>query len=757
MADLESLVADEAPGKKAMPTDENPRVAAEELDHAEVMKRWEAAWLRERDNIDLAYEDLRFYAGEQWPEELRQQREYDSRPVLTFNRMGQFVRQITGDIRQMRPAIKVVAADDGADEKIAEIRGGMIRHIENRSDAEKAIYPLAADSQVQCGIGHWEVFSEYADDSTFEQELGLRLIDDQVAVLWDPDAKHPTRKDAIYCFSQVDLTRDAYKATYPDYAVSDIGTPQGYTGEWYKDDRIRIARYWYKVKTTRRLMAMPNSGYEDLEGASQEDIFRMQMEGGQIVERNGHKIRWVMMNGTEFLGESQDWPGRYIPIVPVIGEEVRIGARIYRHGVVRFAADAQRAYNYARSTQTEFVGLQPKAPYLGTEENFKDYENEWSTANVKNWPFLRYKPDPRNGGASPARSQPPVGSSGLTECVIMAEQDMQAVIGIYNAQIGARSNETSGIAISRREKQGDTGTYVYMTNFSTSIVHTARILNDLIPHFYDTPRTVRIVEVDGNERREKINTPQGVSIDGIPIDVLNDVTTGAYDVVMEMGPSYATKREEARDGMTAFVQAFPPAGPLIADLVAKAQDWPNADEVADRLFHVLPPSLQAEIAEKSGDPSKMPKPAPPDPMQQAQAEAVMAKAGAEKARAQSEVGKAEFEMQNNALKLRQQELANVKAEFDVLDAQMKLAANGMPLDPNWHRNVDQALKVLDHAVSAQMTDAEAATPVAPAGVSEAGQEPMPQGNPPVPPGAGSIPPLPAPPGAGTAPQEGAQL
>ncbi len=704
--------ADEEAQTKAE-TDPNPRAAAEELDHGKVMKRWDRAFVKDRNNINLAYDDLAFLAGNQWPDDLRLSREQDSRPVLTFNRLGQFVRQVTGDMRQMRPAIKVVPCDDGADEKIADIRSGLIRYIENRCDASR-IYTAGADSQVACGMGHWEVFGEYADDSTFEQELGVRLVDDQVSILWDPDAKHPTRRDAIYCFCPVDLTQEAYKEAYPGYAIGDIGTNANFTSyyaDWYNGEHVRVARYWYKIKIKRKLMLMPGGGYEDLEGLEPGDVERMKSEGGKEVERDGHKIKWVMMNATEFLTEPKEWPGRYIPMIPVIGEEIRVGSNIQRHGIVRFAADPQRAYNYARSTQTEFVGLQPKSPFVGTEENFKDYESEWNTANVKNWPFLRYKPDPRNGNAAPQRQMPPQSGSGLTECVVMAEQDMQAVIGIYNASLGAKSNETSGIAIQKRQTEGDTGTFIYMDNFALSITHTARVLNDLIPHYYDTKRTIRVLAADGTERRVPINAPNPIAIEGVPIEIVNDMTNGAYDIQMEMGPSYQTKREQARDGMTAFIQAFPPAGPVIGDLIAKAQDWPNADDVAERLQTLLPPQIQAQIAQKNNQPP--PPPAPPSPQAQAEgakAQAEIAKSKGEEIRAQAEGVKAQaailhgqLEAQMLQLKLKHQELLNVKAEFDVIASQQAL---GPPMDV---KALQTQLAEMDMAL--QMLGVHAATQV----------------------------------------------
>ena len=152
---------------------------------AQARKDWDAAEQRERHNIRLAYEDLEFLAGDelsQWPEKQRKERENDGRPTLQINQLPQFVHQITGDIRQLRPSIKVVPVDSAADEQVADLRGGLIRYIENRSDAS-AIYFRAADSQIACGIGHWRIATEYADSSTSNQEIRIAPIEDGVAVL----------------------------------------------------------------------------------------------------------------------------------------------------------------------------------------------------------------------------------------------------------------------------------------------------------------------------------------------------------------------------------------------------------------------------------------------------------------------------------------------------------------------------------------------------------------------------------------------
>ncbi len=676
-------------------TTPRPTIGMVDVDHVEAMKRYNRGWEHDRINIERAYADLNFLAGFQWLQELENQRLQDGRPVLTFNRVPQFVRQVTGDIRQMRPSIKVVPVGSGADEKIAEIREGLIRHIEQASDATLDVYVDGADSQVACGIGHWEVAGEYSEDTDYEQNLVIRALDDHVSVIWDPDARKKTRSDAVYCFVPTDLTREAYKNAYPDHPVNDMGNWDGqYVDNWYDDDRIRVSRYWYKVATKRKLFKLPDGTIQDVTNEEPDVAAQYAAQGGIPFERDGFKIYWRMMNGTEFLTEPQEWPGRYIPIIPAVGEEIRVGGRIERHGIVRFLADPQRAYNYARSTETEFVGLQPKAPYLGTDENFKDYAEEWDTANVKNWPYMRYTPDPKNGNIPPQRVAPPSTSPGLALCVNNALNDMQGVVGIYNASLGAKSNEDSGIAIRQREAQGDTGTYVYMANFALSIAQTARVINDLIPHYYDTERTIRIIGLDGKSRQVAINQPgEGLVVEGVTPNMLNDITVGTYDIQMEMGPSYATQREAARTGMADFVKAFPAAAPVLADLFAELQDWPRKEDVAERLQILLPPPIQAKIAEKDGKPP--PPPQPPDPV-------VMAKAQAEMSRAQSDTAVSQLDVRRKELEVALQQTKNAQAELELVKTQNELTLNPQQVD-EFMRHTDEALRTISDHIAGQLS------------------------------------------------------
>jgi hypothetical protein len=611
-----------------------------------------ARWvLRERTNIDEAYEDLKFSAGEQWSKTDIDARH--GRPMLTVNRLPQFIRQVTGDMRQMRPSIKVVPVDSRGDKDTAETIAGMIRYIENRSDSS-APYMTGADSQVRCGIGHFQVIKEYAGDTTFNQELRITGVSDGVAVAWDTDSVFPSREDAKWCIVPHDMSREAFKESYPDANVEDFDSTKitGSTDGWFDNDMVRVAEYWVKKPVKKLLALLPDGGITDLTDKNERERLEIGNTAKKIEERDGYQVCRYLITAAHVL-ETTEWPGNHIPVIPVIGEEVKIGRKVVRHGLIRFARDPQRLYNYYSSTDAEVIALQPKAPFVGTLKNVEKFEDLWNTANSKAHPILLYTPDPNNGGKAPERVQPPVSSQGIQEGLARSVDDMKAVIGIYDPGLGRPGSAKSGKAILAEQKEGDTGTYVYVDNWTRAIKRAGVIIADLIPHVYDSERMIRIMGEDGKVDLKWINKPTGMQVldeqTGQPLDqqkIENDVTVGAYDIVMDTGPSYTTKRAEARDSMTQFVQAAPETAPVLMDLIAKAQDWPLADEVGKRLEVIAPPPVQKLIAKQKKEAGDEEQPEPPTP-QEMQAQQV--------------------QQQMIQLELQNKELANEKIQAEIAE------------------------------------------------------------------------------------------
>lgn len=674
-------------------------VSAEGADlHQQALDRYDTAFAREEQNILEGLEDLRMLANEQWDEILKAQREEAGRPCMTENRLPQFVRQITGDIRQMRPSIKAVGVNSKADPETAEVIEGMFRYIENRSMAS-AVYFQAADSQVAAGRGALRVTTEYASDSTMEQEIRIAPIEDGLSVLFDPDAILPCKTDATYCFVPVDMSLAGFRKKYPEASASDFGDQSSrmFTG-WYGEDFIRVAEYWFKAPIERTFL-VANGQMKDITDTDPdtvreaEEMVALAKSKGieiSIEKREGYKVRRAMMTGSEIIEGPTDWPGRHIPIVPFEGEEIRIGRRVMRHGAIRNARDTQRRFNYFITAQAEAIALQPKAPWLLTEVNVEGYEDQWERANSDNRPYLTYTPDPLNDKRPPQRIAPAIAAQGIEEGINLAAQGLQATTGIYNSGLGASSNETSGKAIQARQREGDTGTYVYTEHFGQALQQTGVIVVDLIPHIYDTTRELRIIGDDGSEKLVEINKPAGLAMsdDGEDPDtaaatrIQNDVTLGAYNVVISMGPSYNTRREEAREGLLAFLQTCPQLAPVLLDLVAKMQDWPLADEVRERLEMMLPPEIKAAIAEKRGDPPEPPAPPPqPNPMQQA----AMAQQQAEQER-EAQLAGMKHQVEVGKLTVAQQKInAEIqRSEADVQSMQIDAAARMHEADAGVH-------------------------------------------------------------------------
>jgi len=558
----------------------------------EIRERYDEGYSADLRNREEMESDLRMVAGDQWPEDVRLDREGDERPCITENHLPQFVRQVSNDMRANPPAVKVIAGSGGANKAVADILTGMVRNIESKS-ATKRPYVTAGASAARCGIGHWRILTDYTSPTSFEQEILIEPIVNPFAVVWDPVSITSTREDAKWCFVLDEYSEDDFAREWPKaQPISFDGNDnESWSQGWLNPTRktVRVAEYWRKVHEPATVCQLMDgsTGFKD-------DLPK-EMHGLIVAERESDRIKVevIKTNGFEVLEKAQEWPTRHIPIVAVVGEEFNVGQHRVRHSVIRFAKDTQTLYNYWLSTQTEHLALQPKAPYVATAKQVNKYADIWKTANTANHSVLIYDVDKDAPTARPQREQPPASSSAFTEQVMRATDGMKATTGIYSASLGAQGNETSGKAIQARDRQGDVSTFEFRDNLDASVEHTGKILVDLIPIIYDTPRQQRILGEDGEEDFAEINKPSVDPQTGEPM-VENDLTRGEYAVHVRSGPSYTTRRQEAAESMLQFIQTSPQAATIVMDLVAKNMDWPGADEFAERFKKQLPPNLQPE-------------------------------------------------------------------------------------------------------------------------------------------------------------------
>jgi hypothetical protein len=561
----------------------------------EAQERLEAAWLQDRENREDAATDLKFLAGDQWPNTIRLQREAQNRPCLTINRLPQFVNQVANGVRMNPPAIKAIPAGGEATQELAEIYSGLFRQIQYRSNATN-VFANAVYYAVACGIGHFRLVTQYVDDGAFEQEVLIKRIQHPLSVFWDPAAVEPSRSDAEYCLVSELIGRKDFEKRFPDAAMSDFMAPSDLDAEsglfWSSRDAVRVCEYWVKRPVERTIARLATGETVDLAEVEPKERARLEIVAERKVK--SHKVEHYLLSGEEVLEGPNEWPGRHIPIFPVIGSETALETKTIRSGLIRFSRDPQQLYNFWRSAAAEAIALAPRAPFLATPSMIAKFKGQWDTQNTVSRPYLLYEPDPDAPGARPMREPPPDIPAALVQEAAIASDEMKATTGIYDASLGARSNEISGVAILARTNQGDNSALHYQDNLMATLHHLGVALVDLVPKIYDSERIVRILREDDSHEPVRINMPV-MGVDGKPM-LLNDLGQGTYDVRVKIGPAYATRRAEAADAMLQFMQAVPQAASLAGDLVARNMDWPGADEIANRLRRTLPPQVTGDAS-----------------------------------------------------------------------------------------------------------------------------------------------------------------
>lgn len=632
---------------------------------------------QEMENRRKAIEDLQFtnLPGFQWDAWTKKERGND-RPMYEFNKVRITVKRIVNDIRANRPQGKVRGYEDN-DKDTAEVYEGLCRNIWNVSDGD-TIIDNAAEYQVTGGMCAWRICTDYADESTWEQDIYLEGFLNPFCVYADPAAKDPLKRDAMYWLITDKMAKATYEAKYPNKAVVSFDDESGLDpDDWMDDESVRICEYWYKVPVKKTLYLL-----ED--GATVE-----QLPQGQKPKRtrivNSYQIKQVICSGDAILEGPTDWAGTEFPFVMVYGEHVVIEGRKHWFGIVRHAKDAQRSYNYARTSVTETIALAPQAKFWATVDQAKDHTAAWSEAHKKNFPFQLYNADPKSPGP-PARMGGAEVPVALIQEAQMASEEIKAVTGIFDNSLGQHANESSGIAIRARAQQGEIATFNYSDNIAKGIRRTWEILIDLIPRIYDTDRAVRILGADGAEKYLRIN-----HADPMTGEIENDVSRGKFDVTITVGPSFSTQRQEAVEAYTQIGQANPQLWAAAGDLMFKAMDLPYSDQIAERWKAMLPPQIQQMIQDGKEVPAEVQAMMAQanQAMQQVQQQGLMVqqaaqeaqaeKADADKAKADVQVAQANLKAQAAQLDAKQSQLealfAKLQTDLQQQERQIEAKAN----------------------------------------------------------------------------------
>lgn len=596
--------------------------SADEKIVKEALKRFKRTAEWEATARSRFVEDVKFVNGDsdnlyQWPESTLSARGYganntgDQRPCLTINKTEQHCLQIINDARQNRTHIKVRPVGGGASYEAAQVYDGLIRHIEYVSDAQSA-YATATRFQVQGGIGYLRIVTDYAAPDTFDQEIYIRRVKNPLQIYLDPDIQEADGSDARFGFAFEDVPKDEFKARNPEHEqIAEAALDNEY--DFITADHVRVAEYFRRKPVKDTLVAFRNpKDPDDLIQIRRSEMNRSQwralmseiLDDPDTLERevDDFRVEWFKIAGHEII-DRKPWPGRYIPIIRVPGSETVIDGQMDRKGHVRALKDAQRMLNYNASGQVEVVALQTKTPFVAPAASIEGYEGFWQTANTQNYSVLPFNHMDDDGRPIPApqRTEPPTASTAFQLGMETAEKHMMMVSGQYQADFGAPGNERSGVAIQQRQRQGATATYHFIDHLAMALRYAGKIIIDLVPRIYDTKRVIKIMAEDGTDSEVLLDPnaaqaflEQQQKNSDEAKQVIFNPNIGRYDVISDVGPDFATRRQEAFNALSQIAASNQELMLLVGDLLFKSADFEYADEIAERMERMVPPQAKGD-------------------------------------------------------------------------------------------------------------------------------------------------------------------
>lgn len=580
---------------------------------SEAIERWNRSSEWEATAHTRAIDDYKFAHGDsdngyQWPDAIKRNRDVDRRPCLTLNITRQHNRMIINEQLQNKSAIKVRPMSGGTTVESAETVQALINDIEYRSNAQYA-YERGCNFQVNSGWGYWRLATDYVADDSFDQEIRILAVEDPLRIYMDPDAKDNTKPDrgAMFAFVFDLVPNDQFHEAYPDSEQVGNLQPMGaLTGDsdWVMKDHTRVCEYFRKEQTKDVLVSFidPSNGLRKslLRSKMPKEVWNglKSLPTTRTRDTTRTKVMWYLLVGNTVVDKTE-WPGQYIPIVMVLGEETHIQGVMDRKGHTRYMKDSQRMYNYNASAQVEHVALQTKTPWIAAAKAVEQYETMWNTANAVNHSVLIYNdvdPEyPEREIPPPQRVQPPVASPAFEQGMQTAFNQMMMTSGQWQNQMGMMGNERTGEAIKQRQMQSDTSVYHFQNNYEAALRATGKMILDLIPRVYDTKRIMRLQLENGTDLQVTLDPSapqvlqQRMSEAGDVTERILNPSAGTYDIASDVGPAYGTRREETVQALTLILTQAPQFATLIGDLLLASMDFDKAQEAAARLRRMIPP------------------------------------------------------------------------------------------------------------------------------------------------------------------------
>jgi hypothetical protein len=551
--------------------------------HGVVLNLIEEAQGADKDEREMSRQARLFldHPQGQWEPEIWSAYGKSKRPRYTLDKCNPIVNQIAGEIKKADFDIKVRPSGGDATKDNADLYDGMIRNIENISNASN-VYNFAAKNMIGTGVDGWMICQDWADTESFDQDLFIKTVPSFVDSVWfDPNSQEQDRSDAKWAVKMTAMSKAAYEYKYPKGSGKSLTQDKRHEAYTYKPDQVIVGEFYWVDETPIMLVKMSDGSVykeEELEPVRDELAAQGIVEEARR-KRPDRTVHIRHLDGGGWLDKPQKTVFNWIPIIPIYGNFNITENKITWRGAIEKLMDAQRIYNYAVSRQIEEGALTPRDKVWMTREQAKGNEATLRTMNTNSDPVQFY--NHVDGQMPPNRPGPAQANPSLVTTAEGAKRDIIESSGLFSSSVGDNPGLQSGVAIEQLQERGDTGTLDYFEALEIAIAHTGRILVDAIPKLYDTKRQVRILREDGSFELEMVNNMVLDEQTGQPVK-LNDLSTGRYDVTCSVGKSFKSRQQESVAAIIEMAQIDPTVVEQGGDILLKNTNAPGLDKIAER-------------------------------------------------------------------------------------------------------------------------------------------------------------------------------
>jgi len=546
-----------------------------------------------------AADDQLFYWVTQWDDNLLGESSLGYRGE--FNIIRKAGRQILGDLRgnpvQVDFDPKGETEQDGAD-----LLDGIYRSTSRENTSIEA-FDNAAGEAVVCGYGAWELYTEYESNRIGDEKQVIRrrpIYEANNNAYPDPNAKLADKSDGLYWSVLTAYSEDGYSKLVKDltgrdedYGESFKWPEQSYAFPWYAEsNKIYVVSFYHKEKVKEKILTLADPFGSELmvRETGLEEVEDELLDAGYEIVSEKTIERWQVTkytaSGVEILS-TDIIPGEHIPVIPTYGERAFIEGEEHWEGVTRLAKDPQRLRNFQMSYLADIVSRSPRPKPIFTQDQIGRFAHMYEENGAdNNYPYLLQESKDANGAALPIGPVAVMPEQTVpTALVASLELSRQAVEDVANPGIpqDIADPDLSGKAVNALQMRFDQQSIVYQQNLKHAHRHDGVVYASMASEVIDSPRKMMTTLPDGQKKQVQI---METVIDRETGDAvtLNDLTGAEFDVYADIGPSYASMREQTIERLTQIYQSMDPSDParrMILLKLLKLSDGVDLEDVRE--------------------------------------------------------------------------------------------------------------------------------------------------------------------------------